>query len=86
MSKQIRRPNGWTDHDAARSALQEQPDEWVLIGVRRARYSAANAASDIRCGRQGYTPAGAYEARAEPVGDDTGVYARYVDTEGGEQR
>jgi hypothetical protein len=32
----------------------------------------------ISKGQQGYSPTGAFEGRLAPVGDETGLYVRYV--------
>lgn len=71
-------PKRRVNHRESALCLREQPGVWRLLGTYRARYSAQGIAREIRCGGLSYAPAGAFEARIEPVGDDTGVYARCI--------
>lgn len=65
-------------HVAAK--LRNQPGEWQLVGTYPARYSAITAAHSVRTASRmpAYSPAGSFESRVETVGDETGVYARYI--------
>lgn len=66
------------NHAAAIEGLREMPGVWLPVGTYPARYSAENTAHRIRIGRYGYIPPGAFEAYTKPVGDETGLYVRYI--------
>ncbi len=85
MSRWGSRPHA--NHIAAAAGLREMPGVWLRVGLYRARYSAQNTAADVRAGRgqleDNYIEAArqsAFEARVEPVGDETGLYVRYTPT------
>lgn len=67
------------DHGASAAGLREMPGVELLVGTYRAGSNSANSlAGKIHKGQHGYSPAGAFEARTEPVGDETGLYVRYI--------
>lgn len=66
-------------HESAAETLRLFPRRWFLVSIYPARYTAVSAASGIRSARTSqYGPAGAFETRVAPVGDESGVYARYL--------
>lgn len=70
-------------HQRVATAARANPRRWLLAGTYRTRSTAQGTAYTVRTGRYGpYAPAGAYEAVARDLGDETGLYIRYV---GGER-
>lgn len=77
------------DHQAAATALRDQPGTWQVVGDYRNRISADGLVAAIRFGRTlgsgrghaPYAPAGAFETRIELVEDGTRIHARYVGEE-----
>ena len=88
MTRPVKRPRA--DHTAVAKRLRDHPGMWLQVSTHRALYSAARSAAAIRTAYRNpaYGPAGCFDARTEPVGDDTAVYARYlgVRREAGEPR
>jgi len=77
VSRRAVRP--MADHAAAAAALREAPGVERLVAMYRAgSLSAYSTARAVRIGQSGYAPAGAFEARLVPVGDETGLYVRFV--------
>jgi hypothetical protein len=78
VSRRTKRPQA--DHYAAAQGLREQPGVERLVHTYPAGLATPDRmAAAIRKGEyHPYTPAGAYEARTAPVGDDTGLYVRYL--------
>jgi hypothetical protein len=67
------------DHRAAAAGLREMPGVELLVGTYRAgSLSPDGMVHAVQKGLHGYTPAGSFEARTEPVGDETGLYVRYI--------
>ncbi len=66
-------------HAAAVETLRRFPRRWFLVATYPARYTAVGMASTIRSARTPqYSPAGAFETRVAPVGDESGVFARFI--------
>lgn len=79
MSLRAKRPR--INHTETARRLKTKPGVEELIGTYPAAYSAASAAFSVRTAYKAfrwYLPAGSFEARTEPVGDETGLYVRYV--------
>lgn len=77
MSRRAKRP--MVSHQSAAHRIRKAEGEWQLVGTYPARYSAVSLAHSIRVARLPvYAPRGSFETRVEPVGDETGVYARYL--------
>lgn len=69
------------NHRAAAEGLREMPGLELLVGTYRSAQTAQSVAGQIRTAShtlRAYSPAGAFEARTEPVGDETGLYVRYT--------
>lgn len=78
MSRPARRPR--IDHWATADRLRSRPGTWVQIGTYRTAYTARAVAYSVGTATRMamYSPAGAFEARTEPAGDETAVLARYL--------
>lgn len=77
MSRVAVRPPASHVKSAAR--VRQLPGVWLPVGRYRARYNAQSIARQVEIGAlRSYLPAGSFQARVEPVGDETGVFIRYV--------
>lgn len=67
------------NHKRVATAARANPRRWLLAGTYRTRHTAQWMAAMVRTGNYApYAPAGAFEASAKDVGDETGLYVRHV--------
>lgn len=69
------------NHRAAAEGLREMPGLELLVGTYRSAQTAQSMAGQVRSASSNghiYAPPGSFEARTEPVGDETGLYVRYT--------
>lgn len=86
MTRRGPRQRPAVDHKAVAGGLREMPGVELLIGTYRARYTAVTMAAAVRNATKNgsvYAPAGTFDARVEPVGEETGLYVRYLGQPGG---
>lgn len=78
MGRRVKHP--MVNHAAVANHARALPGTWLLIGTYRASSTAGGIANKVRCGRLygAYAPAGAFEARTGPRGEETGVWIRHV--------
>jgi hypothetical protein len=75
-----------TKHERAATRLRKHPGEWARVGTYTTASSANSMAHMIRKAKaKPYAPAGSFEAVSRTVGHSYRVYARFLDTPGGEQ-
>lgn len=66
-------------HVETAAKARKLPGVWLLVGRYRSRYNAQGIARQVEIGElRSYLPAGSFEARIDPLGDETGVWIRFV--------
>ncbi|GAA1065291.1 hypothetical protein [Streptomyces asiaticus] len=65
-------------HKRVAVAARANPRRWLLAGTYRTHSTAQGMAYTVRTGRYGPYAEGGFEAVARDLGDETGLYVRYV--------
>ncbi|WP_432010132.1 hypothetical protein [Streptomyces cucumeris] len=65
------------NHKRVATAARANPRRWLLAGTYRTRSTAQTMACTVRTGYGPYSDGG-FQAVARDLGDETGLYVRYV--------